>query len=337
MKAVGYLKPLPLDNPESLIDFEAQDPVPGDMDLLVEVRAVSVNPVDVKVRARRSPKGDHPAILGWDASGIVKAVGRDCTLFRPGDEVYYAGSLDRPGSNSQLHVVDERIVGRKPAKLSFADSAALPLTAITAWELLFDRLGVTRGLANAGQSLVIIGGAGGVGSILIQLARQLTHLTVVATASRPETVSWCRELGAHHVLDHTKSLPDQLRAVNIEGAHLLASLTATDEHLSAIVECVRPQGKVAVIDDPPRLDINPFKQKSISVHWEFMFTRSMYNTPDMIEQHRLLTEVATLVENGRVRTTVGEVMGKICAENLKKAHAAIESGKTKGKIVLEGF
>lgn len=334
MKAVGYLKSAPLSDPESLIDFNAADPVPGERDLLVEIRAVSVNPVDVKVRARRSPKTGETAILGWDAAGVVRSVGAKCSLFQPGDEVYYAGALDRAGSNSELHVVDERIVGRKPRNIDFAESAALPLTSITAWELLFDRLDVRR---QSGKSLLIIGGAGGVGSVLIQIARQLTDLTIIATASRPETISWCKELGAHHVIDHSQSLSEQLKAVGIPEVDLIASLTGTEQHLLGLAEVIKPQGKLGVIDDPSRLDINPFKSKSVSVHWEFMFTRSMYGTADLIEQHGLLNEVSSLVEASLIKTTVGEKFGKISAENLKRAHEVIESGRAKGKIVLEGF
>ncbi|MDX2265812.1 MAG: zinc-binding alcohol dehydrogenase family protein [Hyphomicrobiales bacterium] len=333
MKAVGYYKSLPIAHAESLLDLDAPEPQPGPRDLLVEVKAVSVNPVDAKMRMRAQ---GEPAILGWDAAGVVRSAGAEASLFKPGDEVFYAGAINRPGANSEMHVVDERIVGRKPANLSFAEAAALPLTAITAWELLFDRLGVPRD-GGDGQSLLIIGGAGGVGSILIQLARQLTKLTVIATASRSETAEWCRDLGAHHVINHAQPMAPQLASVGLGEVNLIAALTQTPAHWPAFPEIIAPQGKICVIDDMPSLDVTPFKRKSVSVHWEFMFTRSLFTTPDMIEQHNLLDEVARLVESGVLKTTFGEHYGRINAENLKRAHALIESGGAMGKIVLEGF
>jgi len=336
MKAVGYRKSLPVTEAESLIDVDLPAPKPGPRDLLVAVRAVSVNPVDTKVRMRAAPPAGETTVLGFDAAGTVEAVGGAVTLFKPGDEVFYAGSLVRPGSNAERQLVDERIVGRKPRSLSFAEAAALPLTAITAWELLFDRLGVPPGKRPTGH-LLIIGGAGGVGSILIQLARRLTGLTVIATASRPETSAWCKELGAHHVVDHGKPLPEELKRIGVRRVGLIASLTATERHFPGFFEMLEPQGKLALIDDPKTLDINPLKRKSISVHWEFMFTRPMFETDDMIAQHHLLDEVADLVDAGVIRTTLAERFGTINAANLKKAHALIESGKSKGKAVLEGF
>jgi NADPH2:quinone reductase len=258
-------------------------------------------------------------------------------LFRPGDEVYYAGSIVRQGTNSEFHLVDERIVGTKPKSLSFAHAAALPLTAITAWELLFDRLSVARAETSSGRSLLIIGGAGGVGSILIQIARKLTGLAVIATASRPETQAWCRELGAHHVIDHTKPLAEQLRAIGFPEVELIAILNASAKHYPGVIEVLAPQGKIGVIDDPPSLDAAPLKAKAASLHWEAMFVRSRFHTPDMIAQHELLDEVAKLVDAGVIRTTVAAELGTINAANLKKAHALIESGKSRGKVVLEGF
>jgi zinc-binding alcohol dehydrogenase family protein len=263
-------------------------------------------------------------------------VGDQVTLFKPGDCVMYAGSLVRPGTNSELHLVDERIVGPMPASLSFEEAAALPLTSITAWELLFDRLGVREGKDPAG-TLLVIGGAGGVGSILVQLARQLTGLTIVATASRPETQAWVRELGAHHVIDHTQPLPQQLRDIGFEQVDYVASLTNTEQHLPEIVEALAPQGKLGLIDDPDSFDVKLLKRKSISLHWEFMYTRSMFQTPDMSEQHRLLSKVAKLVDKGVLRTTLAGNFGTINAENLRRAHALLESGKARGKIVLSGF
>jgi zinc-binding alcohol dehydrogenase family protein len=303
----------------------------------VEVKAVSVNPVDVKVRSGSKPENEEYKILGWDSSGVVQAVGSDVTLFKPGDEVYYAGSIARQGTNSELHLVDERIVGFKPHSLTFVQAAAMPLTTITAWELLFDRFGVSREKSVEVGSLLIVGGAGGVGSILIQLARQLTSLTVIATASRPETQQWCLDLGAHHVIDHSKALAEQLQSIGIPQVEYIASLTATENHYLSLVEALSPQGKFGVIDDPKTLDAKPLKRKAASLHWEFMFARSLFQTPDMIAQHRLLNEVASLVDQGVIRTTIAETLGTINAANLKKAHALIESGRARGKLVLEGF
>ena len=286
---------------------------------------------------RARPEKEEYKVLGWDAAGIVREVGPDATLFKPGDEVYYAGSIARQGANSEFHVVDERIVGRKPKSLNFAHAAALPLTTITAWELLFDRLGVPQGRKKDEGSLLVIGGAGGVGSILIQLARQLTGLTVIATASRPETQAWCIELGAHHVIDHTKPFPEQLSSIGFSRVNLIASLTATDQHYPAVVDVLAPQGKFGLIDDPNSLDARPLKQKAASLHWEFMFARSLFNTPDILEQHNLLNQVAELVETGVIRTTADNEFGTINATNLRRAHALIESGRSRGKIVLAGF
>lgn len=337
MKAIGYKQPLPIEDPESLLDLEIPVPEAKGHDLLVEVKAISVNPVDVKIRASTKPEGSDYKILGWDAAGIVKEVGAEVSLFKPGDAVYYAGSRIRSGTNAEFHLVDERITGKKPSSLNFAHAAALPLTSITAWELLFDRLGVRHGKPlNAGR-LLIVGGAGGVGSILIQLARKLTGLTVVATASRPETQQWCLDLGAHHVIDHTKPLAEQLRAIGIPEVEYITSLTATDTHFPALAEILAPQGKIGLIDDPKSLDATLLKRKSASLHWELMFTRSLFNTPDILAQHRILNEVADLVDEGVIRTTIAETLGTINASNLKKAHALVESGRAKGKLVLEGF
>jgi NADPH:quinone reductase len=334
MKAIGYKTPLPIEDPQSLLDIEVPEPHANGRDLLIEVKAISVNPVDVKVRASGKPEGSEYKILGWDAAGVVKEAGPEASLFKPGDEVYYAGSIARPGTNAELHLVDERIVGKKPRTLNFAHAAALPLTTITAWELLFDRLGVTP---DRSTNLLIIGGAGGVGSILIQLARKLTNLTVIATASRPETQQWCLDLGAHHVIDHSKSLAEQLRALGTAEVEYIASLTATETHYPALVEVLAPQGKIGIIDDPKVLDAKPLKRKAASLHWEFMFARSLFGTPDMIAQHQLLDKVADLVDSGVIRTTIADTLGTINAANLKEAHALLESGRARGKLVLEGF
>ena len=337
MFAVGYRAPGPIDRDDSLVDIDLPTPVPDGRDILVEVKAVSVNPVDTKVRKSAEPEPGGWKVLGWDAAGVVVAAGPDTTLFRPGDEVFYAGALNRPGANSQHHLVDERIVGRKPQTLDWAAAAALPLTAITAWEMLFDRLHVQRPVPGAAPALVVIGGAGGVGSVAIQIARALTDLTVIGTASRPETMAWVKDMGAHHVLDHKEPLAAQVAALNIGAPAFVFSTTQTARHLSEIVEMVAPQGRFGLIDDPATLDINPFKRKSASVHWEFMFTRPVFGTADIAEQGRLLNEVSRLVDAGTLRTTVTERHSPINAANLKRVHALIESGTARGKVVLEGF
>ncbi|KQO06847.1 zinc-binding alcohol dehydrogenase family protein [Sphingomonas sp. Leaf242] len=337
MRAIGYTKSLPIDDPQSLVDLDLPKPEAIGRDLLVEVKAVSVNPVDTKIRQRREDPHGKPQVLGWDASGVVVAVGPDVTGFKVGDEVFYAGAIDRPGTNSEYHLVDERIVGHKPASLDWAQAAALPLTSVTAWETLFDRLDVRKPVPGAANAILIIGGAGGVGSITIQLARQLTDLTVIATASRDETRGWVEELGAHHVIDHRKPLAAQVDALGLGAPGFVFSTTHTDEHIAEIGEVLAPQGRLALIDDPKTLDIVPLKQKSISVHWELMYTRSLFQTADMGEQGVLLDEVARLVDAGTIRTTLAENFGRIDAGNLRKAHERIESHTAKGKIVLEGF
>lgn len=338
MKAVAYQNTLPIDNPAALQDIELPDPIATGRDLLVEVKGISVNPVDTKIRAGRQPAAGQWGVLGWDAAGIVRAVGPDVTLFKPGDRVWYAGDITRPGSNAELQLVDERIVGRMPARLGFAEAAALPLTAITAWELLFDRLGVAPGKRPSKDSLLIVGAAGGVGSILTQLASRLTSLTIIGTASRPETQAWVRELGAHHVIDHSKPFAEELKRIGLKNVTMVVSLNNTEGHFAQIADIIAPQGRFALIDDPTKpLDIMKLKGKSISLHWELMFTRSLFQTDDMIAQHRLLNEVAALVDEGVIRTTLGEHFGSINAANLKRAHAHIESGTARGKVVLEGF
>ncbi|CAN5288058.1 zinc-binding alcohol dehydrogenase family protein [soil metagenome] len=335
MKAIAYTRyGLPIDDPQSLVDIDLPMPVPGPRDLLVQVHAVSVNPVDTKIRANAATT--EPRVLGWDAVGVVQAVGADVTLCKAGDAVFYAGSIKRPGSNSEYQLVDERIVGHKPKSLGDAAAAALPLTAITAWELLFDRLGVPEG-GGTGQSLLIVGAAGGVGSMLTQLARQLTQLTVIGTASRPETVDWVRALGAHHVLDHSRPLAAELASAGLPPVDMVASLTQTDRHYAQLIEALKPQGRFALIDDPAVLDARPLKAKSLSLHWELMFTRSSFETPDMQRQHELLERVSALVDQGVLKTTLGEDFGTINAANLRRAHALVESGRARGKAVLAGF
>jgi NADPH2:quinone reductase len=337
MKAIGYYKSLPIADAQSLLDVDIPASEPHGRDLRVSVQAISVNPVDTKMRMRSTPAEGSVAVLGWDVAGIVDATGPDATLFKPGDEVYYAGAIDRPGANAQLHLVDERIVGRKPKSLSFTEAAALPLTSITAWELLFDRLAVRPGKSPDNRTLLIVGGAGGVGSILIQLARRLTGLTVLATASRPETRQWCLDLGAHAVIDHSKPLRAQIEALGLPPVALVASLTNTDTHFEALADLIAPQGHLALIDDPATLAVSLLKRKSVALHWEFMYTRSLFQTADMIAQHNLLNDVSALVDDGVIKTTLGDDYGTINATNLKRAHTMLESGKARGKIVLTGW
>jgi len=337
MKAVGYQTNLPIDDPQALVDITLPEPVAQGHDLLVEVRAVSVNPVDTKVRKSAAPEQGEWKVLGWDATGIVKAVGPDVTLFQPGDRVWYAGSIARAGSNSELQLVDERIVGRMPQSLDFGAAAALPLTSLTAWEMLFDRLQVPTGDEGQHKTLLVIGAAGGVGSILVQLARQLTRVTIIGTASRPETREWTLKHGAHHVIDHSQPLTEEFARAGLPAPDYVISLTHTEHHFDQIVEVIAPQGKFGLIDDPAPIDVRKFKRKAVSLHWELMFTRALFNTADMIEQHHILNRVAELVDAGTIRTTVNEKFGAINADNLKRAHALLESNRAQGKIVLEGF
>ncbi len=334
MKAVGYYQSLPIDQEQALVDLVLPAPKVTGHDILVAVDSIAVNPVDTKVRRRTQPEGTTPQILGWDATGTVIEVGPQASLFKPGDEVWYAGDITRPGCNSEFHLVDERIVAKKPDSLSFQEAAALPLTSLTAWELLFDRLELTP---KTKGTLLITGAAGGVGSILVQLAKQLTNMTVIGTASRPESIAWILNHGAHHVIDHSKDMQSQLQELGFLEVDFVISLTHTDEHAQDLVNVLKPQGKFALIDDPQHIDFRLFKPKSISIHWEMMYTRSMFKTPDMIRQHEILTAIARLVDEGRIKTTIAEHMGLINAANLKKAHTLLESGKARGKIVLSGF
>jgi zinc-binding alcohol dehydrogenase family protein len=338
MKAVGYQISYPSSDPRSLVDIEMPEPVVTGHDLLVEVKAVAVNPVDTKIRMSSQPSNDCWKVLGWDAAGTVRAVGKKVTLFQPGDRVWYAGSIIRPGTNSELHLVDERIAGPMPSTLDFASSAALPLTSLTAWEMLFERLAIERGDCSNGKSILIIGAAGGVGSIMIQLARRLTGLTIIATASRPESKTWVKNLGAHFVIDHSKNFSEQLNNIGINHPEYVVSLSHTENHFDQIAEVIAPQGKFGLIDDPAvMLDIMKLKRKSVSIHWELMFTRSLYTTSDINNQHHILSEIASLIDNRVIHSTLTENYGTINAENLRRAHALIESGKSKGKIVLENF
>lgn len=337
MRAVGLTRYLPVDDPQSLIDCTLPRPGPGPHDLLVRVAAVSVNPVDTKVRAPKAAIEATPRVLGWDAAGTVETIGSEVTLFRPGDEVWYAGSIVRPGSNAEFQCVDERIAALKPRSLDFAQAAALPLTTITAWEALFERLGLDADGADAGRSLLIIGGAGGVGSIAIQLARR-AGLTTIVTASRPETIEWCRALGATHVIDHRQPLPAQLEALGFRQVDAIANFADTDAYWAVMCELIAPQGRIcAIVENRAPLELGLLKAKSAGFVWEFMFTRAQFGTPDMIAQHRLLTRVAGLVDAGELRTTLRETLGRIDAANLREAHRRLERGTGVGKLVLAGW
>ncbi|MFT8807320.1 zinc-binding alcohol dehydrogenase family protein [Gluconobacter sp.] len=336
MKAFGHRRATRMDEADALIEIDIPTPVPGPRDVVVEIRAVSVNPVDTKLRAM-DPPGDEPRVLGYDAVGTVVATGGQVRGFRAGDRVFYAGSALRQGSNARFQAVDERLIARAPKTLSDAEAAALPLTALTAWELLFDRLGVRLGDMENPDALLIVGGAGGVGSILTQIACRLTGLTVIATASRPETTDWCREMGAHHVIDHRRPLDQELARIGIPQVRYVAGLTASGEHRDAIVRSLAPQGALALIDDPAEFDIMPFKRKCLSVHWEYMFARPAFETPDMAAQGKILAQVSALVDAGLLKTTLHEMLGPITIANLRRAHELLESGKGIGKVVLCGF
>lgn len=334
MKAIGFNQPLPISNESALQDIELPTPELLPRDILVAVKAVSVNPVDMKVRASHQPENGAYRVLGYDAAGVVQAVGSEVKNFKVGDEVYYAGALTRQGSNAELQAVDERIVALKPKTLGFAEAAALPLTTLTAWETLFDRLDVAKPVADGSKSILIIGGAGGVGSIAIQLLKQLTDLTVIATASRPESQAWVKQLGADYVIDHHQNLAEQVAKLNIGQPEFVLSTNYTETYVPQIAELMAPQGRLALIDDPQNLDIMPLKFKSISVHWEFMFSRSMYETVDIARQGEILAQVAELVDSHKLTTTGNHTIHGINAQNLRQAHALIERGDTIGKIVL---
>ena len=333
MKAISYIDGMDHGFQNPLVDIEKAMPSLKDRDLLVRIKAISVNPVDTKVR-RNSVVAGNMRILGWDAVGEVIEVGSGVQHFKVGDQVWYAGDLTRDGSNAEYQAVDERIVSLKPQSLSDAEAAALPLTAITAWEMLFDRFNVDL---DKFDNILVIGGAGGVGSIAIQLLKAKTNLKVIATASREETKAWVKSLGADYVIDHTEDLNTQIKALGLDAPRYIFSTNQTETYLPQISKLIAPQGKFGLIDDPKSLDIVEFKSKSVSVHWEFMFTRSMFNTTDIEQQSQLLHQVAELVDNHTIKTTLNQTLGKINAKNLKLAHELIETGRAKGKIVLEGF
>ncbi|MBT9432928.1 zinc-binding alcohol dehydrogenase family protein [Candidatus Sodalis endolongispinus] len=334
MHAFGFYQPLPITAPDALVELDLPEPTLGDYDLLVEVKAIAVNPVDVKVRAGSTPPKGEARVPGWDAAGIVLGTGARVSRFAVGDRVWYAGDIRRAGSYAERQAVDERLVGPMPASLDFAEAAALPLTAITAWELLFDRLKVQQRDPAAPGALLVIGAAGGVGSILLQLARALTGLTLVATASRDETRRWVRDQGAHAVIDHSQPWAPQLAQQGITDVSNVIGLNHTASYIPQIIEVLAPEGQLALIDDPQQFDIVPFKSKSISVHWELMFTRSLYHTATQERQHALLRRVAWLVDQGVIRTTLTRRFDGITLDNLRQAHTLLEQGATRGKIVL---
>ncbi len=336
MRAIGYDKNGPLTEANALQEVDVPPPAALGHDIVVEVKAVSVNPVDTKVRSRSAPAEGQAKVIGFDAAGVVREVGPLAQVhFKPGDEVFYSGAINRPGTNAERHAVDGRIVGHKPKSLDWPEAAALPLTSITAWEMLFDRLDVARPVPGAGNAILIIGGAGGVGSIAIQLARQLTGLTVIATASRPETVAWCKEMGAHHVVDHRKPLAPQVAALGLGAPGFVFCTSNAQPYAQDIATLIAAQGRLGLIADG--LDMTPFKSKSISIHWEFMFTRAVEKTADIAEQGKLLNEVARLVDEGTLRTTLTKRIGKINAPNLIAAHKLLEEGGMIGKLALEGW
>ncbi|MFA9458826.1 zinc-binding alcohol dehydrogenase family protein [Halalkalibacter sp. AB-rgal2] len=338
MKAIGLYRYLPIDNSESLLDLEVEKPKPTGRDMLVQVKAIAVNPVDYKVRSPKDKVEQNPKILGWDVSGIVKEVGEDCTLFKPGDEVYYAGDFTRPGGNSEFHLVDERIAGKKPNYLDFTEAASLPLTSITAYEALFERLAISHNQEdNKGKTVLIIGAGGGVGSIAVQLAKTV-GLTVVGTASRPETAEWIKEMGADFIINHYEAFSPQLEKLNITSVNYILCLHSTEKHWENMAESIAPQGKICSIEETDEtLNLTLLKNKSVTFAWETMFTKSMYQTEDMISQHNLLNHVAELVDNNLIHATVNKKLSPINAENLRKAHAWLETGKAIGKVVLKDF
>ncbi|MBY5978659.1 zinc-binding alcohol dehydrogenase family protein [Phaeobacter italicus] len=334
MKSIGYTQNGPIDGAGALSEFDLDRPTLGSRDILVEVRGISVNPVDVKLREARAPEGGK-GILGYDAAGTVVEIGSEVKGYAVGDEVFYAGDVTRDGTNSEFHAVDERIVGKKPASLDFVESAGLPLTSITAWEMLFDSFRLAEG-GGEGQSLLVIGGAGGVGSILIQLAKTLTNLTVIATASRPETEDWVRKMGADHVVNHRGDLAEQVNDLGLTPTHV-AALTATDQHWPAIIDLIAPRGHISLIDDPANLDISPAKPKALTISWEFMFTRSMFATGDITAQRDLLNRVSQMIDSGTLQSTVTERAETLTVDTLTEAHKRQESGRVIGKQVLPGL
>lgn len=337
MQTIAYQKPYPIDETNIFKMVEQATPIATGHDLLVAVNAISINPIDIKVRQRTAESNTAWKILGRDAVGQVVAIGEKVTNFKIGDQVFYAGTLNRDGSYAEFQLVDERIVGHKPQSLTDAEAAALPLTSITAFEMLFERLKVQDLVAGQSRNILVIGAAGGVGSIAVQLLKALTDLTVIATASRPTSKQWLQQIGADHILDHSQPLVPQMQQLGLDLPSYIFSITGTDQHLAEIAQLIAPQGRVGLIDDPEHFSIMPFKAKSVSIHWESMFTRSVFQTADMHEQAVILNKVATLVDEGKIKTTMNKHLGRINAENIQQAHSLIETSQSIGKMVLEGF
>jgi zinc-binding alcohol dehydrogenase family protein len=341
MKSVGYTQSLAISDTNSLVDIQLEQPIATGRDVLVKVKAIAVNPVDTKIRKNVAPENAEHKVLGWDAVGEIVAMGENATQFQLGDIVYYAGALNRQGCNAQYQLVDERIIAHKPKSLSDAQAAALPLTTITAWEMLFDHLSIKQQTAGAttksNEIVLVVGAAGGVGSILIQILKAVTGATIIATASRDSSKAWVEKLGADHVINHTENFADQLKALNIGQVTHVASLNGSDSYLQTYTDFIAPFGKIATIDAMNTIDVGKLKLKSLSLHYVFMYTRSMFETADMDLQGKLLNSVGQLVDSGFIQTTIGKNLGKINAENLKAAHTELESGTSIGKIVLEGF
>lgn len=336
MKAIGFKTSLSIEKEDSFIEFETPKPVPGTHDLLIKIEAVSVNPVDFKIRQNSAKETflETPKIIGWDAVGIVEAVGDKVSLFKVGDEVFYAGDLTKQGSNAEYQVIDERIVGKKPKSLTIEQSAVMPLTGLTAWEILFDRIRIDPE-KDKGKTILIIGGAGGVGSVAIQLAKKIAGLTVIATASRPESVEWCKQQGADFVVNH-KNLVEEVRNAGFLHVDFILDFVDVNQYWNAIVELIKPQGHVGSISDPKEnVNLHDLKRKSASFHWELMFTRSMFQTEDMIEQHYILNKLSSLLENGTIQSTLKTTLNGFSVENFKKAHQLLESGSTIGKIAIK--
>jgi len=335
MKAVGFLNSLPITEEQSLFDADVPEPVPLASDLLVDIEAISINPADAKRRIRTAPETPHaePFILGYDAVGIVRATGAAVTGFNTGDRVWYAGDANRPGSYAEAQCVDHRIASIAPTNVAPESAAALPLTTLTAWEMLFERLDVPVNESPA--SLLVIGGAGGVGSITTQLARKLTGLTVIATASRPETAEWCRRMGAHDVVDH-RDLVASMRDAGHEEADYIVQYADTAQHWDAMCTLVAPQGKIGtIVETDAHLDVSALQGKSAALCWELMFTRALFQTTDMYKQGQILARAAALVDDGIIQTTDTAVLKGLCADTLREAHATIEKGATIGKIVVK--
>ena len=341
MKAIGLYKALPIEDSNSLVEVELPVPEPGKRDLLVQVKSIGINPVDYKIRQRTEGELNEPKILGWDVAGVVTEAGAETSLFKVGDEVYYAGDITRPGCNSEFHIVDERIVGKKPASLTFNEAAAMPLTTITAWEALFDRLNIDKDPAvNNGKSVLIIGGAGGVGSIATQIAKKVAGLNVIATASREKSRQWCFEMGASETINHHNAFKEEFENKNLPEVDYILCFNSMEKHMQNMADVIKAQGTICTIVETPNnepVNINLFQGKSVGIIWELMFTRTLFQTEDMQEQNKLLNEVSTLLDKGILTTTMTKTLEGLSPQNFKQAHATLEKGDNIGKIVIGGI